>query len=411
MRRWVGGLGAVCLAVGLALGAARVLELEQGELEVVGEPVALASTDGQPHRELGRARLARGDDVTFEVCADDALAPDTWSDAVELIVWHPEDQEVVVRTPLDRDVLEGASRTGSRACVVVANGRDLPVAGDFAVEAVWEGRRLPPEADRVHFRAHVLAHRPLAPTDPLPVALTLLGALLALALGPVPNATPLALGTGPNATPGGVVRVVVGVGVFLAALFGVGLVPIGGATAGLARGLTLAAVQVACAFVLVRPALGGRAAGLGVSPPVRARWALYAAPLFGVVLWLAGGLAMRLVPATGVAPIETLVSWPSGTLAVALVAVVVPVAEELFFRGFVFGTVAARWGGAAAFAVTVTLFALAHLPQDWGAWGALTSIAVTGVGLTALRWWTGSILVPALAHLAHNAVIVALTLL
>jgi membrane protease YdiL (CAAX protease family) len=139
-------------------------------------------------------------------------------------------------------------------------------------------------------------------------------------------------------------------------------------------------------------------------------WTLAVAPIAGIVLWVLGGIALRLVPATGEAPIETLVSWPSGSLALALVAVVVPVAEELFFRGFVFGQLERRFGGAVAFGATIALFALAHLPQDFGAWGALTSVLVAGAGFTAIRWLTGSTLASTLAHLAHNAIIVVLSL-
>ena len=65
---------------------------------------------------------------------------------------------------------------------------------------------------------------------------------------------------------------------------------------------------------------------------------LVLAPLIGLALVILGRLIVALVPATGLAPIELFVEMPSGRLAVALVAVFVPVAEELFFRGFVFGT-------------------------------------------------------------------------
>ena len=94
----------------------------------------------------------------------------------------------------------------------------------------------------------------------------------------------------------------------------------------------------------------------------------------------------------------------------ACVAVVVPLAEELFFRGFVYGT-AERWKGAnAATVASIVLFAVVHLPQQWGAWGAFASVTLTGVVLTLLRRATGSTLVPALAHVAHNALITLLAL-
>ena len=53
-------------------------------------------------------------------------------------------------------------------------------------------------------------------------------------------------------------------------------------------------------------------------------------------------LAMRVVPASGEAPIEEFISWPSGALAFAALGMAVPLAEELFFRGFVFGALRQR---------------------------------------------------------------------
>ncbi len=129
--------------------------------------------------------------------------------------------------------------------------------------------------------------------------------------------------------------------------------------------------------------------------------------MVGVVLWIGGRLVMMFVPSTGQAPIEAFVSYPSGGLAVGCVAVCVPVAEELFFRGFLFGTLERARGPWVASVVTIVLFALVHLPQQWGAWGAFASVTITGVALTAL---TRSTLVPAVAHLTHNGFITLLAL-
>jgi uncharacterized protein len=112
-------------------------------------------------------------------------------------------------------------------------------------------------------------------------------------------------------------------------------------------------------------------------------------------------LALRLVPVTGQAPIEAFISWPSGALAFAALGMAVPLAEELFFRGFVFGALRPL-GLPAAFAATTLLFASIHAQQTWGNWGALLSVTVTGAVLTALRTWSGSTLVPAVTHLLYN---------
>jgi len=291
-------------------------------------------------------------------------------------------------------------------------------------------RQLPAAAATVPVPAHVLAHRPLERADRWPVVAVLLGAVLAV-LGAVrwrrPSALELeaasdgdapAVRAEPETARGTVLRVTAGLVLLLAATTATGLLPLGGATMGFGRGLALALVQVVAAVLLVRagrPPQGivgrpGRAPALGLVRPPRHPWSLALAPAVGIGLWIAGGVLLRVIPSTGEAPIESLVAWPSGTLAVGLAAVLVPVAEEVFFRGFVYGSLDRRFGTAVAFAVTVLLFAVAHVPQVWGAWGALASILLTGVALTGLRAWTGSTLVPVLAHLACNGVNVILSL-
>ena len=117
------------------------------------------------------------------------------------------------------------------------------------------------------------------------------------------------------------------------------------------------------------------------------------------------------VPSTGVAPIEVALAAPSGSLALAIVAVVAPVAEELFFRGLVYTLLEDRFGkGTAlgrniAFAGSWLVFAAAHLPQQWGAWGAVASVALAGLMFTVVRRITGSALASGAAHLSHNAFI------
>ncbi|MFZ5439682.1 MAG: CPBP family intramembrane glutamic endopeptidase, partial [Myxococcota bacterium] len=80
----------------------------------------------------------------------------------------------------------------------------------------------------------------------------------------------------------------------------------------------------------------------------------------------------------------------------------VPVVEELFFRGFLFGAVERRRGGASAFVATTLIFAAAHLPQAAGAPGALAAVALLGLTLSAMRWWSGSVVAPALTHIIYN---------
>jgi len=86
------------------------------------------------------------------------------------------------------------------------------------------------------------------------------------------------------------------------------------------------------------------------------------------------------------------------------------VAEEIFFRGLVYGALEKRFGAGAAIAGSAVLFALVHLPQQWGAWGACASVLLLGLCLGLLRRYSGSTRAPALAHLAHNAILTLLAL-
>jgi membrane protease YdiL (CAAX protease family) len=273
------------------------------------------------------------------------------------------------------------------------------------VSVVWPDRVLRDSLKGRPLIARIIAHRALTSTDALlPVVLLLGVVLLLVTVARHPHQDEPR--SGPEGSSRPLLRVGLGLSLLLGAVIGTSLLPIAGSTGALARGLGLALAEVLIAIALTLRLGVGRA--LALRMPARAGLVLTMAPLIGVALWVAGLFAVRFIPATSESPIEAVVSWPSGSLAVALVSVMVPVAEELFFRGFVFGSVEKRYGNAAAFGVTVLLFAVAHLPQTFGAWGAFTAILVTGAGLTALRYSTRSILPGTLAHLAHNAIVVFL---
>lgn len=426
--------GGLAVALALGFGGYRVLTLERGELDAASPWTLLAPTTPEggpeePHRELVQVELEVGEEVYFELCSRDRMPPHLWSGALEIAVWHPATRELALRVPVDDDLLAAARRSAAGSCVVFAHTSALAEGGLFAIEAVWPDRELPEALTRVPIRLRVLADRRLRAVDRWLVVLLMVGALL-LVLGVArrrrARSTPRQSGGGlepaeeadpePRASVAAsgsvgldVARLLAGVTGFVAFGMLLGLLPFGGAVAGLVRGLLLAAAQIALALALSghlgRSGAERLRAGLGLTSPSRAAWALWLSPAIGALLWLGGRGLLALVPSTGEAPIETLVAWPSGELAVSLAGVLVPVAEEVFFRGFVYGTVARRFGQAAAFVLTVVLFTAAHLPQVWGAWGGLAAIALTGLGLTALRAWTGSTLAPTLAHVTHNGAI------
>jgi membrane protease YdiL (CAAX protease family) len=112
-------------------------------------------------------------------------------------------------------------------------------------------------------------------------------------------------------------------------------------------------------------------------------------------------LSLRWVPSTSEAPIETFISWPSGMLSAALLGVLLPAAEELFFRGYLYAALLPL-GRAAAAIVSVLVFGSMHAVQSWGNWGGLAAVFAAGATLCAVRVISGSTLIAALVHVAYN---------
>ena len=85
---------------------------------------------------------------------------------------------------------------------------------------------------------------------------------------------------------------------------------------------------------------------------------------------------------------------------IAFVGFFYPVAEEVFFRGFVFGRVQLTRGPYAAIAVSALFFAIVHLQYDWR---SMLLIAIDGCFYGLCRWRTGSVFVTMLLHIAGNS--------
>ncbi len=410
---------ALCAGLGVVLFmvADRVGDLEARELEAVSELI-------EPNGESGRiamitAPLQRDDEVVFEVCSSSQLDPSTWAGALTLAIVHDAGgaTEDVVRSTLDGELLAAARRSPTLSCLNAGQGI-IELDGNYVTEISWAQPL--PEAAR--FRARTLARRSLGAPDRNLVFAILLLAILAT----------LALYLGPMRGDAGQ-RMSLGVGAAIAASAAVLLYGFmtwvtphlpGGALGGLVSGLSLALFEILIAGALLVRAQQ-RLAILGVgrlespasaSPLARARpyLLLVLAPIAGLALYRIAGLALSIVPRTGEAPIEAFVSWPSGMLSFAALAVTAPIAEEIFFRGLVYG--ALRGDGAGmrsviAFVGSWLVFAVVHLPQTWGSWGGLLSIAIAALGFTALRAASGSVVVPAVAHLVYNGLLSAQALL
>ena len=77
----------------------------------------------------------------------------------------------------------------------------------------------------------------------------------------------------------------------------------------------------------------------------------------------------------------------------------VPFAEEVFFRGFVFSGLAAKYGILAAGAISAALFSVAHLSL-----GSLLPVFVTGLLFAWLYHRTKSVWAPVSAHAGQNLI-------
>lgn len=133
------------------------------------------------------------------------------------------------------------------------------------------------------------------------------------------------------------------------------------------------------------------AAGLALPLPTRERFT-------GAAPWLAavtiGVLAMALVARAASFPAMAFAPVPVAA------AVLAAVAEEAFFRRFLYGWLAAR-GPAPAIAVSAAAFALVHLPLY-----GLDSLALNlaaGLLLGWQRWAAGTWTAPAATHALANA--------
>ena len=404
------GVTGAMVLLGVVVAFVSTAALEDEEVRWY-EDVTLAerTAPGASAATLTSVRLRRDQLVVFELCAADPMEPERWAGALAVAVSRPAAREVMTRSVLSEEILRQVRRDASSGCLVIGRGT-IGVDDDYAIEASWDE---PPTAlTDIPLRVRVLGRRPLGLAQVLVVLLTWIGSLgllvtLALRSDEEEDEDPWAdeMGAGePSWTLPWWARLGGGFVLVLAGFFVTGFLP-GGAAAGLAIGVGLATFEVAVALLLVPgPSFAARLDGLGLRRP-RRWWAWFpAALLVGAVLVVLAQLATALVPSTGASAVQTFVSWPSGMLSFAALAVVAPLAEEIFFRGFVQGLIEPK-SRALAFLGGWLLFVLAHVPQVYGQWGALVAITVTGLVLTSLRTASRSTLVSGMAHLVYNGLL------
>ena len=395
-------LGVALLVGSLVLGAIRIVRLTAGELELESPWQTLAARAKAPggtaiSARLVQADLEAGEQATFEVCAQGDLSEPGLDHALEFIVWREATQKLDLKVPLDAGHRALVRRTDDRSCLPLGGGR-IEQQGTYTLTAVWPSGKLLPALMALPMRGRVLAKRPLEARDRLLLLGAALGAMLCVL-------SAFSARSAREARPKAVIGALwaSAFGLAGAALFALIVrVPLPFALGGLTRGLGLSAVEVALALAGAQLVFRTARSGLALEAPARRTnlWLLVACAA-ALALNAVSRLSMDLVPSTGRAPIETYISWPSGALTFALLGMAVPLAEELFFRGFLYGALSGL-GRTTAIAGTFALFALAHAQQAWGNWGALLSVALTGALLTLLRAFSGSTLVPAVTHILFN---------
>ena len=147
------------------------------------------------------------------------------------------------------------------------------------------------------------------------------------------------------------------------------------------------------------PALGLRRQERG---PIWFPLGLTFSALFLLIVY---GLFLEVVGLTPDADLPEEIFDNVGPLAVVIVLTVLlaPIAEEIFFRGFIFGGLEGRWGFWPAAVASGTLFAIAHIGNP-GYLPVLPAIAAIGVLFAWGYRYTGSLLPVIAAHLLFNTI-------
>jgi hypothetical protein len=140
-------------------------------------------------------------------------------------------------------------------------------------------------------------------------------------------------------------------------------------------------------------------------------------PSLGQTLWFAlGGVVLafgiqwvpNLLPETKTFPLQQMFTSPVAGYSIGAYAILVaPWAEEVLFRGFLFGIFARRVGIWFAIVATALLFGGLHVPEYWGAWNHVLLISLVGLTFSLARGLTGSLAPSVILHLTYNASLIA----
>jgi membrane protease YdiL (CAAX protease family) len=391
MRRIAFAVAMALGCAGLSLGGLRVVQLERGELELETpwrslNELAHAPGSSAVSARLAEVELARGERALVEVCWRGGLGAEHGLGGLEFAVFEQAPMRLMLRVPLDEAHLDSIQRDAAMACLRLGQGT-APRTGRYTVDAIWPDGPPSAIARSQPLGVRVLARTPLSSLDRGSVITLALGVVVALLTAVLlPSRREAAGFDSPQLVPARQLALAI---VSLLAVAGTTELPAAGAASGLLKGAGLTVLQIGLALWLAGGLASSRSSALAIRAVSRPGCALAAALLVAVLLVVSARLALHLIPATSRAPIQSFVSWPSGLLCFALLGVLLPVGEELFFRGYLYRS-------------ALVLFIALHLRQSWGNWGGVMAVAITGVALTTLRVCSGSTLVSALAHVLYN---------
>lgn len=122
---------------------------------------------------------------------------------------------------------------------------------------------------------------------------------------------------------------------------------------------------------------------------------------FAFLVQILGALLSRWIPKS--LPVDEMFrDARSAWLVAAFGILVAPFVEELFFRGFLYPSLARNIGQKAAIVLTALPFALIHSPQLAHAWVPLLLLLLFSLVLTTVRARTKSVATTVLMHMGYN---------
>jgi membrane protease YdiL (CAAX protease family) len=140
------------------------------------------------------------------------------------------------------------------------------------------------------------------------------------------------------------------------------------------------------------------------------RMALLWSALAGILLAVAASVVLSSM-SQGKSFMAKLAARPHGVQVIYLLALLLPVVEELYYRGFIYPILSRKWGKTAA-VVTVTLwFAAVHAFQLAGDWIGLPFILILSVICTVQRCKSGSLTPSIVTHWGYNGTLVAISVI